>query len=155
MPNAFALVHERPSVAGTAITPFSVEIVYRAGDQVDTVLIWDSKGKHSVKVEQVSEDQLLLCRGGGDLPGPFTEKPDGEVDARELIVREAEGIGFSTSFSVEEALQNALADAANKLGTPPNPDSLLTAEVVSIRTQMGGIAGLRQLSVHVIASLVV
>ncbi len=159
MPNAFALIHERPEgFVGEMVTPFAVSISYFARDKVKSVLVVDADGRHNVPVEQVP-DTHLVAKGPGDSPGPFTlpslDKEGSaapELDARELVVRRAEGVGFSNTFSFQEALEGAISDAASKLPPSTVADQLIKVEVVSMGAEIGGIAGLHRLSIHVIAS---
>jgi hypothetical protein len=81
--------------------------------------------------------------GGGGFPGPFG------LAAGKGGVRTA--VGFSTSLSFDEAFTNALQN----LGSfgPSNPDEMEVVQVTGIGAEFGGIAGLHQLFVKIIATL--
>jgi hypothetical protein len=47
--------------------------------------------------------------------------------------------GFSATFSLEQAVQDALTQAVAKLGGPPrNPDAAIQIDIVDISARTGG-----------------
>jgi hypothetical protein len=121
------------------------------------VLVIDAIGKREVPVVAVAERQLEISHGRGGLPGPFRLPPiDGETahteNARAMVVTIATGVGYSSRFSFEEALKNAITDAQRHLSSHI-PDLLLKIEVISVGAEMGGFGGVHVLVVQVIASI--
>jgi hypothetical protein len=158
MPNTYALIHERPQgIVGQLVTPFTVYTSYYRAGEIKSVLVIDATGKHEVPVVVVTELQLEVAHGGGGFPGPF-KLPliEGESayleDDRAMVVPSAVGTGYSSGFSFEEALNNAITDGRNHLGFP-NPDLPVKIEVTSIGAEMGGFGGMHALVVQVIASV--
>jgi hypothetical protein len=157
MPNAYALIHERPQgIVGQLVTPFSVHTSYGHVGELKSVLIIDAVGRHDVPVTLVTKRELEVAEGGGGFPGPFKLPPiDGEAAHYEAdlstAVSNATGTGYSSGFSFEEALQNAISDARRHLPGPHIPDVPLKIEVTSMGAEIGGFGGLHVLIVHVIA----
>jgi len=159
MPNTYALIHERPQgIVGQMVTPFAVHTSYYHAGELKSVRVIDATGNHEVPVVAVAQEQLEVAHGGGGLPGPF-KLPliEGETalreDARAMVLTSAPGIGYSSGFSFEEALKNAITDAQHHLPGPHIPDLPLKIEVTSIGAEIGGFGGVHVLVVHVIASI--
>lgn len=73
----------------------------------------------------------------GDSPSPEAARKPGPAAAP--ATGPVEVTGFSSSFSIEEALQDALIQAAAKFPSPPrNPDVAVTVEVIKIFARTGG-----------------
>jgi hypothetical protein len=103
------------------LTPKSV-VVYSAGI--------DAPVRHEVPVAQV-ESQAML-----PLPDPHD---DGASQAAKPSPRSIEVTGFSPTFSLEEAVQDALAQAAAKFPAPPrNPDVAIGIDIKDISARSGG-----------------
>jgi hypothetical protein len=73
----------------------------------------------------------------GSAPPPPLAPGDPEPPARRP--HPVEVIGFSATFSLEQAVQDALTQAVAKLGGPPrNPDIAIQIEIVDISARTGG-----------------
>ena len=158
MLNTYALYHDTPGgFAGQMVTPFSVHIQYHSKHTIETVNIIDAKGSHTVKVEHTSAETLAAdAKAGSDtLPQGVAEEISRTAaaaeDPRTAVIRRWEATGYSDTFSVEDALKEAI----NSLpaSPPPHPDAILNVQVTSIGAEMGGYAGFHRLVVHIVASL--
>jgi hypothetical protein len=158
VPNTYALIHKRPQgIVAEHITPFAVSTSYFSARKVDSVLVIDALGKHQVPVVAVTDAEMQSDHGGGNSPGPFVLPPvDGEAGqdqgSQTAPITCATGVGRSSTFSFEEALDNAIADGRKNLPVFPNPDIPLNVEVTSVAAEIGGFAGLHLLVVEVIVS---
>jgi hypothetical protein len=105
----------------TDLTPKSV-IVYSAGI--------DSPVRQEVAVATVaSQAQLPMVDPVPPVPNPNPVPPHKPVEVT----------GFSPTFSLEEAVQDALAQAAAKLPAPPrNPDVAVGIDIQDISARSGG-----------------
>jgi len=119
--------------------PYEVQGAFRIGVQRDQVLVHHSGGELEVTVETLTPDgqETLIRRGGPDSP-PILLDPDSDP---------AEATGYSGSFDIQEALNDAIAKLPPRGGSIP--DWLSTYTVVSIGAEFGGIAGRHHLVVRV------
>jgi hypothetical protein len=98
------------------LTPKSV-IVYTRGI--------DAPVRQEVAVGSVAPPPLA----SSDPEPPDAPRPHAPVEVT----------GFSATFSLEQALQDALTQAVAKLGGPPrNPDAAIQIEIVDISARTGG-----------------
>lgn len=117
--------------------PYEHQEVFRIGPKRDNVDLHAADGRRSIEVQElIVEDE---ARGAIDRPLVVPELGD--------VSTGGEAVGYSTNFDFTEAFQ----DAIGKLPGPvhPIPDWLSTYEVVSIRAEVGGIAGFNHLAVRV------
>ena len=98
------------------LTPRSV-IVYTQGI--------DAPARHEVPV--------------GSAPPPSLSSSEGEAPVAVPPQRPVEVTGFSATFSLEQAVQDALTQAVAKLGGPPrNPDVAIEIDILDISARTGG-----------------
>jgi hypothetical protein len=103
------------------LTPKSV-IVYSQGI--------DSPARQEVAVGSVASASAV------PLSDPHDQDPQPVANAPQQPV---EVIGFSPRFSLEEAVQDALAQAAAKIPAPPrNPDVAVSIDIEDISARSGG-----------------
>ena len=98
------------------LTPRSV-IVYTQGI--------DAPARHEVPV--------------GSAPPPPLSSSEGEAPVAVPPQRPVEVTGFSATFSLEQAVQDALTQAVAKLAGPPrNPDVAIEIDILDISARTGG-----------------
>lgn len=73
-PPEYEFVHSTPSGPTTQVeTPFAAFITFPAPNEINRVVVHDSKGRHEIKVEQTEDiSRLLRCL----LPGDPSTLPD-------------------------------------------------------------------------------
>jgi len=110
------------------LTPKSV-LVYSAGI--------DSPVRQEVPVTTVaSHAQLPPLDSNGHAPPPVGKPPNNPPPKPSDLI---EVTGFSPTFSLEEAVQDALAQATAKLPAPPrNPDVGVSIDIKDISAGSGG-----------------
>lgn len=129
-PPQFILINEPPKpgdIVNPVITPFLVAAYFPATEPVKSVVVHDAKGPHEVPVIPVKQNS----------------QPDTPTERGSTVVT-----GISTKLSFDEAM----ADAVRQL-KPPFPDAMFQIKVLEIGGEIGGIAGLRKLSVKVEATV--
>ncbi len=113
------------------VTPYSDQFAFRIGGARDEVLLHTAAGEQRVAVEKLT------------LSSPDEASPE---FGRRPSISLTETTGYSKGFELKEALQDAIA----ALPKPPQiPDWLATYEVLSIKVEIGGIAGFNHLAVRV------
>ena len=116
--------------------PYEHHEVFRIGSRRDTVDLQAADGLRSVDVEHLTVEDTE--RGVAATRSSPIGDPRPEA---------AEAVGYSTNFDLEEAMRDAIGRLPSPV--PPIPDWLSTYEVVSIRAEIGGIAGFNHLAVRV------
>jgi hypothetical protein len=148
MPNTFGLYCESPTGNVLKVfTPFATTIQYNSTVVVDKVAIIDSNGQHSEPVERVL-DNAIFHRAEGDAQGSLSAH---EQPSHGNMVHRWETTGYSNTFQLHEALQNAIGSLP--ASEPSHPDALLDIRIVSIGAEVGGMAGLNRLVVKAVATV--
>ena len=83
--------------------------------------------------------EALASGGGGGFPGPFAAGVKGPAGDSAM--------GFSGSFSFEEAFRNAIGNLPKR--QPAHPDELVRVVVTNIGAEFGGFIGFNHLFVQV------
>jgi len=117
--------------------PYEVQQAFRIGAARDQVVVHHAVGPLEVAVEPLEAEQALVRRGqeGGS---PVLLDPDADP---------AEATGYSRTFDYGEALRDAISKLPDRGGNIP--DWLSTYSVLSVRAEIGGIAGFNHLAVRV------
>lgn len=114
-----------------------------------SVVLRDLGGAHAVEIKNVRiPPNVAAFDGGGDLPTPFLKGLSETVQKNFEVVQ---AIGYSASYSLGEAIQDAMMHLATRPSS--EPDVLDYFAVVSIGAEVGGFAGFNRLRV-VIQTLV-
>ncbi|MBL9081784.1 MAG: tyrosinase family protein [Planctomycetales bacterium] len=124
------------------------------GPVSNVTLVVTGEGDEVLSREHIPFDSVTIGRsspaGGGRVDGgnggaPLTASGNPANDARRVFT------GVSERGSYDDAYQKAVEQAQQRLGG--GADRIIVTEVVSVTGRHGGIAGLRQLSVTIKASL--
>lgn len=148
-PPQFLVQWEQRGMCIEVLTPYHV---------ASRPYIWPS-GKKTVKVahlragEVATEDvpvevvrTFATSGGGGGVPSPFAVDSGAESRTAPQGATDT-AIGYSDSFSFEEAFQDAITNLPKR--QPSHPDELVRITVTKTGAEMGGIAGFHHLFVEI------
>lgn len=119
------------------VTPYFTSQTFALGSRPDTVTVHVADGTREVEVKDIPTLTARIGSGGPGLAQGGTPSGDSYDEA----------VGLSKTFSMDEALQNALGSLPR--WRPENPDDMLVVEVTAIEAWFGGIAGFNDLAVRV------
>ncbi len=105
------------------------------------VVVRDRAGDHHVRI-RVVKGRKTLGGGDGHSPDPLM------LPTRPGFVTR-QGVGYSNTYSLPEAIQAALAHMEPPSNHSPVPDELSYFEIASMGVEIGGFAGLNRLRVVV------
>ncbi len=144
-PPEFAVMWwSRPGICPQIVVPYRVVGRFPWKNTAKEVAVHCREGKKMVKIEPAPDvlSRQMSLSGGGDIPTPFAKIPA-------PFTQRDEGIGYSDSFSFEEAFHNAI----NSL-PPEKPsgvaDGMTVIHVVDTGAEFGGFLGLHRMFVRVV-----
>ncbi len=139
MPATHELLVEGTTKAGIhpqLIVKHRVSYAFASDRTPKSVVVWsmgvDAPSRQEVAVDSAPPPPLVAASAPSTAPSTApsaAKKPPGELEV----------IGFSATFSIDEAIHDATAQALAKLPSPPrNPDVGISLDVKDISVRAGG-----------------
>ena len=122
----------KPGIHPQLVVKHRVSYAFASDQTPKSVVVWamgaDAPSRQEVAVDSAPPPPLVVASDPSPAPSA-AKKPHGELEV----------IGFSASFSFDEAIHDATAQALAKLPSPPrNPDVGISLDIKDISVRAGG-----------------